>query len=160
MTRDMDMAAARYSSPDILPELDSRAQVDTFWRCLGNYVDGYSSLYFNGGETQLYPDSLYLQGLFAFCMRNDDFRRDFVAYARTLASDEAVELQEKLYKAAYTPIKEGVADHIKTWCTGLEGGVAAARDWYAAARRVKTFFGDRPKYFLSQLETAEQLCSK
>jgi hypothetical protein len=156
----MDMAAARYSSPDVLPELDSRADVDTFWRCLGNYVDGYSSLYFNGGETQLYPDSLYLQGLFALCMRDAGFRRDFVAYARTLASDEAVELQEKLYKAAYTPIKEGVAAHLDRWGGDIVDGVSIQRDWYEAARRVKAFFGSRPKQFLEYLETAERLCAK
>ncbi len=160
MTRDMDMAAARYSSPDVLPELDSRANVDTFWRCLGNYVSGYSNLYSNSGETRLYPDSLYLQGLFAFCMRDAGFRRDFVAYARTLASDEAVELQEKLYKAAYTPIKEGVAAHLDRWGGAIVDGISVQRDWYNAARRVKAFFSARPKQFLAYLETAERLCAK
>jgi len=160
MTRDMDMAAARYSRPDILPELDSRANVDTFWRCLGNYVRGYSGLYSNSGETMLYPDSLYLQGLFAFCMRNDDFRRDFVAYARTLASDEAVELQEDLYSAAYKAIKEGIAAHLDRWEWDIVDGVSLPRDWYEAARRVKSFLSARPKKFLSYLETAERLCAK
>ncbi len=160
MTRDMDMAAARYSRPDILPELDSRADVDTFWRVLGNYVNGYSSLYSNSGETMLYPDSLYLQGLFAFCMRNDDFRSDFVAYARTLASDEAVELQEDLYSAAYKAIKEGIVAHLDRWGGDIVDGISIQRDWYNAARRVKAFFTARPKQFLAYLEMAERLCTE
>ena len=160
MTRDMDMAAARYSSPDVLPELDSRAKVDTFWRCLGNYVDGYSDFYANSDETRLYPDALYLQGLFAFCLRDQDFRRDFVAYARTLASDAAVELQESLYSESYAQIKADIDAHLDRWGNDIAGGITEKRDWYAAARRVKTFFGNRPRYFLEHLALADRACAR
>ena len=160
MTRDMDMAAARYQSPYVLPELDTRADVDTFWRCLGNYVEHYHNSYANAGETRLYPDSLYLQGLFAFCMRDQGFRDDFVAYARTLASDVAVDLQEELYGETYAQIKAGVTDHIERWTADRDGAVSTMRDWYNAARRVKAFFGSRPKHFLAHLEKADGACAR
>ena len=147
MTRDMDMGMARYSSPDVLPELDSRAQVDTFRSVLANYVSAYD----DGG--QFYEDSLYLQGLFAFCMRDKGFRSDFEAYARTLASEEAKAHLLALYDESFTQVFKGIIPHVTRWRDHLPSGYGAIT-WRGAAARVKDFIEDRAPYFLSYLDTA------
>lgn len=147
MTRDMDMAMGRYSSPSTLPELDNRASVDTFWRVLGNYLDGYKSVFDNSGETRLYPDSLYLQGLFAFCMRDAEFRASFAAYARTLATEQAVTDLTAQYTAAHDAISSLMAAHTDRW-TG------DTRTWNAACKKIVTFIKNRPEKFLSYLDRA------
>ena len=149
MTRDMDMAMARYSSPDVLPELNNVAGVDTFWRCLGNYVDGYKKIYKNSGETMLYPDSLYLQGFLAFCLRNDGFRADFDAYCRSLASAEAADSLKALYTTAYDTVRPGIAAYIDRWSGAVQ---VKEKDWITACRRISTFIKDRPAKFISQLD--------
>lgn len=148
MTRDMDMAMGRYSSPGTLPELNNVASVDTFWRCLGNYVDGYKGIFENSGETQLYPDSLYLQGLLAFCLRNDSFRADFDAYCRTLAASDAADSLKNLYTAAYNTVRPGIAAHIDRW----SGIPVNEKEWIKSCKRITTFIKDRPAAFLKSLD--------
>ncbi len=142
-TRDMDMCFGRYSSPDILPDLDSGSDVDMFEWVFGNYVGTY-------GE-QPYPDALYLQGLFSFLLRDDAFRAEFEAYCRTLASDEAVDCLNQIYKDSYAQAKPIVNNHIKRWNSRIEPGYTL-RTWMNSAGRVETFIEERPAKFLSQLE--------
>ncbi len=141
-TRDMDMCFARYSSPDILPDLDSRANVDMFAWVFGNYVGTY-------GE-QAYPDALYLQGLFSFLLRDDDFRADFAEYCRTLVSDEAVAYLKDLYADAYAQVRPILPTHIKRWNGSIADGFNL-RAWQTASDRVESFIEDRPAAFLKQL---------
>ncbi len=143
-TRDMDMSMARYSSPEVLPELDSRADVDMFSWVLSNYVRGYD-------DNQRYNDALYLQGLFAFLMRDDSFRTDFAAYCRTIASEEATQYLLELYEEAYGQVKPIIRDHIDRW--GSRTDMEDARDWADAAGRVKSFIKARSEYFLTHLDT-------
>lgn len=150
MTRDMDMAMGRYSSPNVLPELDNRASVDTFWRILGNYVDGYAKFYENSGETRLYPDSLYLQGLFAFCMRNEGFRTSFADYCRTLVTDEAVNRLNSLFTSARESINPLMAAHTDRWGSDT-------RTWTAACKKITTFIKSRPDKFIEYLDRALSL---
>ncbi len=149
MTRDMDMAMGRYSSPEVLPDLDTGAQVDTFWRVLGNYLDGYQSLYENSGPTALYPDSFGLGGLFALCLKNAEFRADFTACARSLASEAAAADLKAAYNTAYEAVKPTVEAYMERW--GISGGL---RMWQRACRRIDTFIEDRPEAFLRHLEIA------
>ncbi len=141
-TRDMDMAFARYSSPHILPDLDSRSEVDMFAWVFGNYVGTY-------GE-QPYADALYLQGLFSFLLRDDAFRTDFADYCRTLASDEATAYLKTLYKASYDQVKPIVPAHIKRW-SGIIPESYNLRAWQRSAGRVEAFIEERPAIFLKQL---------
>ncbi len=142
-TRDMDMTFGRYSSPEVLPDLDSRDEVDMFAWVFGNYVGTY-------GE-QAYPDALYLQGLFSFLLRDDTFRAEFAAYCRTLASDEATAYLTTLYTEAYNQVKPLVNSHIQRWSSSIEAGYTL-RTWQAAAGRVQSFIQTRPAIFLRQLE--------
>jgi hypothetical protein len=140
------MAMGRYASPEVLPELDNRATVDTFWRVLGNYVSGYAALYENSGATRLYPDSFGLGGLFAFCLKDDGFRESFAAYARTLASQEAVAALGEAYQTAYASIESLMEAHIARWET--------YREWRLACRGVNSFIQSRPAEFLAFLDLA------
>lgn len=149
MTRDMDMALGRYASPYILPELDNRATVDTFWRTLGHYVEGYRALYEDEGETRLYPDSLGLQGLLAFCLKDADFRASFASFARTLATEQAQADLTAAYKSAMVQADPFMSAHIQRW-----GITTTYRQWQTACRQVALFIDKRPAYFLSYLDTA------
>ncbi len=143
-TRDMDMSMARYSSPDMLPDLDSRTSVDMFDWVLGNYIQGYD-------ERLRYNDALYLQGLFAFLLRNDAFRADFAAFCRELTSDEATAYFNELYADGVEQLKPIMRDHIDRW----EGAIAHGyqyRDWNVAASRVKSFIRTRPGKFIEHME--------
>ncbi len=142
-TRDMDMCFARYSSPDILPDLDSRSDVDMFAWVFGNYVGTY-------GE-QAYPDALYLQGLFSFLLRDDTFRAEFADYCRTLVSDEAVAYLKELYSDAYAQVRPLMPAHLKRWQDIIPGSYNM-RAWQNSAGRVESFIEDRPAVFLKQLD--------
>ncbi len=148
-TRDMDMCFARYSSPDTLPDLDNRAETDMFEWVLVNYVDGYEDV--RQSHFPDYADALYLQGLFAFLLRDDTFRADFAAYCRTLASDEAKDYLLALYKDAYNQVDPLMEDHIDRWENHIASGFDT-RKWGRSAKRIKQFIEDRPAHFLKQLD--------
>ncbi len=148
-TRDMDMCFARYSSPDTLPDLDNRAETDMFEWVLVNYVDGYEDV--RQSHFPDYADALYLQGLFAFLLRDDTFRADFAAYCRTLASDEAKDYLLALYKDAYNQVDPLMEDHIDRWENHIASGFDT-RKWGRSAKRIKQFIENRPAHFLKQLD--------
>jgi spore coat protein CotH len=148
MTRDMDMAFARYRSPDVTSELDNRAHVDTFYRVLGLYLDGYHEYYSYEGEERLYPDSLYLQGLLAFCLRNGEFRAAFEDYCRMLANDASEACLKEWYDKGYTAIEDDIAAHIKRWLWRD----SSPRTWRDACAGIKTFIQDRGDHFTFCLE--------
>ena len=149
MTRDMDMTLARYSSPDVLPELDSRAEVDTFRRCLGNYYTQYSDYYTDTEDNGLYPDSLYLQGLLAFCLRNDDFRSEFETTARRLASAECTELLSTEFESYYDAFSSSINAQINRWS---DYASETRTDWETACNKIRDYIAARPQYFLEDLE--------
>ncbi len=153
MTRDMDMGMARYSVPHVTSELDNRANVDTFRWVLANYVDGYSH------DGQLYYDALYLQGLFAFCLRNEEFRADFEAYARGLASDETHDELVALWRSARAVVNTGMKVHIERWSDALPAGYMLAT-WRGATERIKDFLDDRPAHFTDDLARAMTLVAR
>ena len=114
-TRDMDFTMDRYGGDHPLPEINTAASVDMFSWVLSNYVAGY-------GDQQEYTDALYLQGLFAFLMRDDSFRADFADFCRTLASDEARDYLLALYEEAYAQAKPIMAAHISRWDYAIASG--------------------------------------
>ena len=144
-TRDMDMAMGRYATPSPLPELDNSPEVDMFRWVLESYVDGYRS-------EQPYADALYLQGLFAFLMRDDAFRTDFAAYCREIASEEATAYLLALYQDAYEQVNPIISDHINRWKRQVPSNFDIRR-WRRAAARVESFIEDRSARYLSHLET-------
>lgn len=151
MTRDMDMTMGRYSRPELTSDLDSRAEVDSFWRTLGNYIPAYHNIYSDSGETKLYPDSFYLQGLFAFCMRNDAFRAEFEAYCRDLISEEKQALLDAHYDALVDQVSPEMDAYIKRWSHVIGSGYKS-RDWSRARRSLTEFMKNRPAKFEAYLE--------
>ncbi len=143
-TRDMDMTMSRYSSPNVLPDLENRPEADMFAWVFSNYVEGYE-------DTQRYEDGLYLQGLFSFLMRDDSFRASFAEYARTLASSEAKATLQALYDEMFAQVKPSIGDHIARWSGQIAGGYKAS-SWATASRRIEKFIKDRPAHYLAQLE--------
>ncbi len=143
-TRDMDFTMARYDDL-VLPEIYTAADTDMFSWVLSNYVKGY-------GDQQEYTDALYLQGLFAFLMRDDTFRADFAEFCRTLASDEATAYLKTLYKDAYDQVDPMMGDHVDRWASHVHGMIADTRSWRKAAQRIEKFIDARPAQFLGHLD--------
>ena len=150
MTRDMDMTMGRYARTDLTAELDTRADVDVFYRTLGNYLD-YSRYYANEGPTQRYEDALYLQGIFAFCMRNDDFRHRFAAYCRELITAENQALLKSICNAMVTQVRSEIPAHITRWKDSLGNPDYTIADWNAARRSITDFLTARPAKFEEHL---------
>ncbi len=147
MTRDMDMTMGRYDSPDVSSDLDSRPVVDSFYRTLGNYLD-YSKYFADEGENKLYADALYLQGLLAFCLRNDTFRADFEAYCRKLISTENKALLKSIYTDMQAQVRPGITKHIARWKYDInENGSYVLRNWTNACKSLTGFMTNRPAKF-------------
>jgi hypothetical protein len=144
-TRDMDFTMNRYDKGAPLPEIETTHTVDMFSWVLSNYVSGY-------GDQQQYTDALYLQGLFAFLMRDDTFRADFAEFCRTLASEEATAYLLALYEDAYGQLSPIVGDHINRWKGQVRGMISDSRSWKRAASRTETFIKSRPAQFLKHLD--------
>ena len=144
-TRDMDFTMYRYNKGAPLPEIETTPTVDMFSWVLSNYVEGY-------GDQQQYTDALYLQGLFAFLMRDDTFRADFAELCRTLASEEANAYLKSLYENAYDQVDPIMGDHISRWSDYAHGMIRDTRSWKRAASRMESFIKDRPAQFLKHLD--------
>ena len=144
-TRDMDFTMDRYGGDHPLPEINTSASVDMFSWVLSNYVAGY-------GDQQQYNDALYLQGLFAFLMRDDTFRADFADFCRTLASDEARDYLLSLYEAAHDQAKPMMSAHITRWSGAIPSDYTT-RTWQRASARIESFIEARPAKFLQHLDT-------
>ncbi len=149
MTRDMDMTMGRYAHPDWTAELDSRPTVDSFYRTLGNYLD-YSAYFSYEGEHELYNDALYLQGLLAFCLRNDAFRADFEAYCRKLISAENTTLLKNMYTDMQSQVRPGMTKHINRWKYAL-GDSYGLKSWLTACKSISSFTTTRPSKFEEHL---------
>lgn len=151
MTRDMDLGMGRYRSAP-LPEIYTLADTDTFYRTLGNFVSGFAD------DSQLYPDSLGLQALFAFVLKDETFRQEFTDYCRLLASKENVTLLKNLYAESVSQISSEIPVHIKRWKSTLGG--YTAKTWKSAHQEIEQFIDARPAYFLTYLDQAMSLVSK
>ncbi len=144
-TRDMDFTMNRYDGNHPLPEINTTPQVDMFSWVLSNYVAGY-------GDQQQYNDALYLQGLFAFLMRDDSFRTDFAEFCRTLASDEASAYLKTLYEDAYDQVDPIMDAHLERWRGHAGNMIRDTRYWRKAAQQIESFINARPAQFLKHLD--------
>ena len=154
MYRDMDFTFGRYEC-NILPEINTLASVDMFYRTLGNYQNFGIS---NEGNNKLYPDSLYLQGLLDFCLKNDSFRNKFISICEKLASNESAQILKECYNLAYSSVSGEIAKHIKRWKNDISPDLTA-QVWAKSSKRILTFINDRPAYFKEQLNKAMKLYS-
>ena len=154
MYRDMDFTFGRYEC-SILPEIKTDASVDMFYRTLGNYKNFGID---NSGNNRLYPDSLYLQGLLDFCLKNASFRNKFISICEKLASNESAQILKECYNLAYSNVSGEIAKHIKRWKNDISHDVTA-QVWAKSSKRILTFINDRPTYFKEQLNKAMKLYS-
>lgn len=155
MTRDSDLGLGRYNSANVCPELDTTAEVDTFYRTLGNFLD-YHDQYSYSGTERLYPDSLGLQCLLAYCLRNEGFRADFEAACRKMASDESVAILQNELSVGAEAIKAEMPNHLDRWGHAIGNGYTV-KTWQKECSAIKKYVNERPAYFLSQLEHALEL---
>ena len=152
MTRDQDLGMSRYHSADVCPELDTTEEVDSFYRMLGNFVD-YHDLYSYGGEQQLYPDSLGLQCMLAYCLQNDAFRADFEAICRRMASEDAVAILLDELSVSANAIKPEMERHIDRWGFAIGNGYNL-KAWQKEYSAIKKYVNNRPACFIEQMERA------
>ena len=154
MYRDMDFTFGRYEC-SILPEIKTDASVNMFYRTLGNYKNFGIP---NTGNNKLYSDSLYLQGLLDFCLKNASFRNKFVTICQELASEESTETLKECYTVAYSSVSGEITKHIKRWKNDISEDYTA-QVWVKSAKRILTFINDRPSYFTTHLDNAMKLYS-
>ncbi len=90
MLKDVDLGLGRFvcgaTKPGYPIELYTKADCQNVRFLLANYIDfenqeGYPSVLMN-----TYPDTLGIQGLFYFCMKNSDFADSFYSYCEELAT--------------------------------------------------------------------------
>ncbi len=152
MTRDCDLGLGRYHSAHVCPELDTVAEVDSFYRTLGNFVD-YHDLYSYHGEQQLYPDSLGLQCMLAYCLQNDGFRADFEEICRRMASEESMAILLDELSVSANAIKPEMERHISRWGHNIGNGYNL-KAWQKEYSAIKKYVNNRPAFFIEQLERA------
>lgn len=144
MYRDMDFTMSRYES-SILPEIYTMSDTDMFYRTLGNYIYG------SNGE--LYSDSLYIQGLFNFCLKNKDFRNKFISISNKLCSDESKEILLDCYKKASSAISPEITKHIKRWQSTVHYSYTS-KVWKNSTKRIEAFIKARPDYYKEHMQNA------
>ncbi len=143
--RDMDFTMNRYDCL-VLPEIDTSADVDTFRRALGNY-------WTDEDTSDLYPDSLLLQGLLNACLQDTGFRTRFADYCRTLASDSNRDLLLGMIDSAAAGIRGEIPHHLDKWAGTIDGGFTL-ENWDNQVERMRDFVRERPAMFLEQLDAA------
>lgn len=152
MTRDQDLGMGRYDSAHLTPELDTTPEVDSFYRMLGNFVD-YHDLYSYTGEQRMYPDSLGLQCMLAYCLQNDAFRADFEEICRRMASEESQAILLDELSVSANAIKPEMENHIDRWGFAIGNGYNL-KAWQKEYSAIKKYVNNRPAFFIEQLERA------
>lgn len=147
--RDMDFAYGRYENL-VLPEIYTLADTDTFTRALANYRMGS---YKNDENSGIYPDSLLLQGLLDFCLRNKTFRAEFEAYCRSLVSQESMDRLKIIAQNSIDSIDKEIPHHIDRWKDSIDRGYDYD-NWLSANVEMLRWMDERPAYFLSYLDAA------
>ena len=158
MTRDQDLGMSRYDSAHLNPELDTTPEVDSFYRMLGNFVD-YHDLYSYKGEERMYPDSLGLQCMLAYCLQNDAFRADFEEICRRMASEESQAILLDELSVSANAIKPEMERHIDRWGHNIGNGYNL-KAWQKEYSAIKKYVNNRPAYFIEQLERALERTGK
>jgi hypothetical protein len=147
--RDMDFSFGRYSDL-VLPEIYTLADTDTFTRVLGNYRTG---TYTFDRDSGYYPDSLLLQGLLDFCLKNDGFRSAFDAQCRALVSAGNIDLLKALMQEYIDGLYHEMPAHLERW-QGTIDGRYDFENWLTAGADMLVWVEERPAYFIAHLEAA------
>ncbi|MBE7065974.1 MAG: hypothetical protein E7385_00300 [Ruminococcaceae bacterium] len=116
MFKDQDLSMGRYTMGMTYGtpiELYNLADSSNFRFTLVNYLDFESNVGYPATSDSRYPDSLYTQGLFHFCLKNEGFRKSFYDYCVKLATEywPSEKLQKQIdtcYKAIKDEMKVGM----------------------------------------------------
>ena len=125
---------------------------------LAIHLPGYAAYYANAGETRLYPDSLYVEGLFAFCLRNAGFGRHSSPTRGRFASAEATAAPAGAVQRGARGAETPVCPHISG--AGRTGVQVSAKQWDSAAARVGNFITKRPARFEQYLSRMLEVLDK
>ncbi|MBQ3870405.1 MAG: CotH kinase family protein [Clostridia bacterium] len=142
--RDMDFCFGRYECL-VLPEIYTQADTDNISFTLGNYKNG--AYEYDGN----YPDSLYVQGLLALCLHNDEWRAGFLEYCKKLCSGEAKAKLKEISDGYAAQIEEEIKTHIKK-LKGTINKKYTAKVWKENVDRMSDFAENRPAYFERYLD--------
>ena len=144
----MDFAFGRYQN-QVLPEIYTMADTDTFARALGSYWDGGGYRYDAGSGR--YPDSLRLQGLLDFCLRVPEFRGAFASFCRELASEENTALLLRIIDECADRIDTELPYHIARWADTIASGYTY-ENWLTQVEHMREWAVERPIFFIEDLE--------
>lgn len=144
--RDCDFTMGRYES-HALPELYTLANMNTFDFVLENYYSGKFEY------VKDYADPLYLKGLLAFCLRNDEFRNEFKAYCDVLTSDEAHSFLQKTVTGLADTLNPLMKEHIAVWSYELPDRYSI-RTWTREINDINNWITKRNSYFNNYMEAS------
>ena len=138
MFKDQDLGLGRYTCGklDGYPiELYTRADSKNFRLMLAGYIDYDMDGGWPDVSVNFYPDSLRLQGLFAFCLKDNGFRSSFAAYCRELATEIwPADALEKLITDAYNKVRPEMRNYMnKQYFGGWPFDITTTlKDWEQA----------------------------
>ena len=144
--RDCDFTMGRYESL-ALPELYTLADMNTFDFVLGNYYSGKFEYVGN------YADPLYLKGLLAFCLRNDEFREEFKNYCGTITSNEAKSFLQDTVTSLSDTLSPLMKEHIAVWKDELPRKYSI-RTWTREINDINNWISKRNSYFNDYMEAS------
>lgn len=144
--RDCDFAMGRYQS-FALPELYTLADTNTFDFVLSNYYSGQFEYIGN------YADPLYLKGLLAFCLRNDEFRADFKEYCELISSAEAQAFLENIVSEQRDTLSPLIKAHIERWEEHLPR-TYGSRTWTRQMNAIDNWVAKRNSYFIDYMNSS------
>ncbi len=148
MYRDMDFTFARYVEGGTA-ELKTTADVDMFYRTLGNYIDyGYE----NEGFNTLYADALGLQAMLHICLMDEGYRTQFYELCLELASDASRATLTSLLDEVYNEAAPHIGDHLERWEYSSIPSEYSMESYAQARADIQSFIDERPALFLSHLE--------
>ena len=90
MIKDADLGLGRYvcgTNAEYPIELYTKADCKNIRLMLCGYLNFADQSGYPDVTEHFYPDSLYIQGLFYFCMKNEGFASRFYEYCNTLATE-------------------------------------------------------------------------
>lgn len=141
MFKDMDLGLGRYTCGKLegYPiELYTRANSQNIRLMLCNYVEFDSMKGYPKITENSYPDSLYLQGVLAFLLKNEGFRTAFYNYCKQLATEIwPYEELEKLITDSAAKLDPEIQNYLKKNFGGWAFDITTTyEDWLDAV------FGD------------------
>ncbi len=140
--RDADFAFGRYSSGDP-SELYTKADSDSLNFSLGTFYENYK-------YSDDYGDPLYLKSILNFCLKNEQFKKDFEAYCLTLASKDATRCLYDLMKQGEAEISREMPYYLERWQYAISPDMTYD-GWMKSVTLMRRWTDSRGKFFSQYL---------